>query len=47
MTGAFAPSYTRRGVPYWLSPLADVAAAVRLTWSAARPARRWRGRVYE
>ena len=47
MTGAFAPSYTRRGIPYWLSPLADVAAAVRLTWSAARPARRWRGRVYE
>ena len=47
MTGAFAPSYARRGVPYWLSPLADVAAAVRLTWSAARPARRWRGRVYE
>ena len=47
MTGAFAPSYARRGVPYWLSPLADVAAAVRLTGSAARPGRRWRGRVYE
>ncbi|MDA0169514.1 glycosyltransferase [Solirubrobacter taibaiensis] len=46
MTGAFAPSYTRRGPAYWLSPLADVPAAVRLTWSAARPARRWRGRDY-
>lgn len=47
MTAAFAPSYARRGLPYWLSPLADVPAAVRLTWSAVRPARRWRGRSYD
>lgn len=47
MTGALAPVYARRGVAYWLSPLADVPAAVRLTWSAVRPARRWRGRAYE
>jgi len=47
MTGAFARSYARRGLPFWLSPLADVPAAARLTWSAVRPARRWRGRVYE
>jgi dolichol-phosphate mannosyltransferase len=47
MTAAFAPAYARRGVPYWLSPLADVAAAARLTWSAVRPARRWRGRSYD
>jgi dolichol-phosphate mannosyltransferase len=46
MTGALAPAYVRRGVWYWLSPLADPAAVVRLTWSAFRPARRWRGRVY-
>ena len=39
-------AYARRGVPFWLSPLADPAAAVRLTWSALRPARRWRGRTY-
>ena len=47
MAAAFAPSYARRGVPYWLSPLADPLAAARLTWSAFRPSRRWRGRVYE
>jgi len=46
MTVALAPSYARRGAPYWLSPLADPAAAVRLTWSAVRPSRRWRGRIY-
>ncbi len=47
MLAAVAPSYTRRGAPFWLSPLADPLAAARLTWSAMRPARRWRGRVYE
>jgi dolichol-phosphate mannosyltransferase len=41
-----AGSYTRRGTAYWLSPLADPLAAVRLTLSALRPARRWRGRDY-
>ncbi|MDA0181516.1 glycosyltransferase [Solirubrobacter phytolaccae] len=47
MLGATAPAYARRGLPYWLSPLADVPAAARLTWSAARPSRRWRGRSYD
>jgi dolichol-phosphate mannosyltransferase len=46
VTGALAPAYARRGVAYWLSPLADVPAAARLTWSAVRPSRRWRGRAY-
>jgi dolichol-phosphate mannosyltransferase len=46
MTGALAPAYARRGAPYWLSPLADPLAAARLTWSAVRPPRRWRGRAY-
>jgi dolichol-phosphate mannosyltransferase len=46
MTAALAPSYARRGAAYWLSPLADPLAAARLTWSALRPARRWRGRTY-
>ncbi len=41
-----AGSYTRRGAAYWLSPLADPLAAVRLTLSALRPAKRWRGRDY-
>jgi dolichol-phosphate mannosyltransferase len=43
---ALAPAYARRGLPFWLSPLADPAVAVRLTWSALRPTRRWRGRTY-
>ena len=39
-------TYARRGLAYWLSPLADPATAARFTWSALRPPRRWRGRVY-
>ena len=46
MAGALAPAYARRGLPYWLSPLADPLAAGRLTWSALRPSRSWRGRAY-
>jgi dolichol-phosphate mannosyltransferase len=46
MLAATAPAYVRRGVPYWCSPLADPLAVLRLTTSALRPARRWRGRVY-
>ena len=46
MCGPLARSYARRGPAYWLSPLADPLAALRLTTSALRPARRWRGRVY-
>jgi dolichol-phosphate mannosyltransferase len=46
LAAALAPSYERRGAPYWLAPLADPAAALRLTISALRPSRRWRGRVY-
>jgi dolichol-phosphate mannosyltransferase len=43
---ALARVYRRRGLAYWLSPLADPAVAVRLTLSALRPARTWRGRTY-
>jgi dolichol-phosphate mannosyltransferase len=46
LLGGLAGTYRRRGVPFWLSPLADPATAVRLTWSAVRPARSWRGRTY-
>jgi dolichol-phosphate mannosyltransferase len=46
MSGPLASGYTRRGAPYWLSPLADPLAAMRLTLSAVRPSRRWRGRDY-
>ena len=41
-----ARSYERRGASYWLSPLADPAAALCLTLAVARPARTWRGRSY-
>jgi dolichol-phosphate mannosyltransferase len=43
---ATAPAYRRRGPAYWLSPLADVAAAVRLTGATLRPGTTWRGRSY-
>jgi dolichol-phosphate mannosyltransferase len=43
---ALARSYARRGAPFWLAPLADVPAALRLSWSALRPSRSWRGRTY-
>jgi dolichol-phosphate mannosyltransferase len=46
LLAALAPAYERRGPAFWLSPLADPLAAVRLTVSALRPARRWRGRTY-
>jgi dolichol-phosphate mannosyltransferase len=41
-----ASSYERPGPAYWCSPLADPLAALRLTLSALRPSRRWRGREY-
>jgi dolichol-phosphate mannosyltransferase len=45
---ALARGYARpRGVPYALAPLADLPVAAWLTWSALRPSRTWRGRVYE
>jgi dolichol-phosphate mannosyltransferase len=46
LLGGLAPAYDRRGAAFWLSPLADPAVAVRLTLSALRPARTWRGRTY-
>jgi dolichol-phosphate mannosyltransferase len=38
--------YERRGAAFWLSPFADVIAALRLTLSTVRPIRTWRGRTY-
>jgi dolichol-phosphate mannosyltransferase len=43
---ATSRSYSRRGAAFWLSPLADPATAVRLTWSSVRQTRTWRGRTY-
>lgn len=45
MTAALAGSYRPRGTAYWLSPLADPLAALRLTLSALRPAESWRGQA--
>lgn len=44
---AIRGSYAERGWTFWLSWLADVPAAVRLTISTAQRPRTWRGRMYE
>lgn len=41
-----AGSYADRGAPYWLSPLADALAWVRIVMSALVRPRRWRAREY-
>lgn len=46
MLGALRSSYAQRGWPFWLSFLADIPAAVRLTLSTARQPKAWRGRAY-
>lgn len=46
MLVATAEAYRHRGPAYWLSPLADVPVAARLTWGTLRPGRTWRGRTY-
>lgn len=43
---ATASAYRQRGPAYWLSPLADVAAAARVTGGMVRPGTTWRGRTY-
>ena len=43
---ALRPTYRRRGLAYWLSPLADPAVAYQLTVTTLRPSRQWRGRSY-
>jgi dolichol-phosphate mannosyltransferase len=46
LLAALARFYRPRGAAFWLSPLADVPALVRLTLSVVRPTREWRGRRY-
>jgi dolichol-phosphate mannosyltransferase len=43
---ALRPTYDQPGPAYWLAPLADPLAVIRLGWSALRPNRSWRGRTY-
>ena len=40
---AIAPSFAPRGAPFWLSPLADPLAAVRVVETTIRRPREWRG----
>ncbi len=46
MVFALRGSYATRGVSFWCSWLADMPAAMRLTWSMLRTPSRWRGRSY-
>ncbi|MBX9929803.1 MAG: glycosyltransferase family 2 protein [Gemmatimonadaceae bacterium] len=39
-------SYEQRGLPFWLSPLADLLAVGRVLWSSVRRPARWRSRGY-
>jgi dolichol-phosphate mannosyltransferase len=38
-------SFARRGLPYWLSPLADAAAVLRVIETTVRRGREWRGSI--
>lgn len=40
---AMAPSFAERGAPFWLSPFADLAAALRIVETTIRHPREWRG----
>ena len=44
---ALRGSYAQRGLSWWLSPLADPLAAVRMVLSSVRRPRRWRTRTYD
>jgi dolichol-phosphate mannosyltransferase len=43
---AMASSYERRGVAFWLNPLADPVAVLRVIVSSLRRPRQWRTRAY-
>ena len=43
LAAATAHSFARRGLAYWLSPLADAPAVLRVVETMAYPAREWRG----
>lgn len=46
MSVALSRSYEKRGITFWLSPLADPLAAIRILISSLRRPRKWRGRLY-
>ena len=43
---AIAPSYERRGLPFFLSWMCDMPAVFRVIWSTLRRPGEWRGRTY-
>ena len=43
LLAATAQSFTRRGVAYWLAPLADPLAVLRVIQTMMEPSREWRG----
>jgi dolichol-phosphate mannosyltransferase len=43
LAAGMAHSFARRGLAYWLSPLADTAAVLRVVETMARRPREWRG----
>ena len=43
---ALAPSYAHTGIAFWLSPLSDPLAAIRILVSTLRRPTQWRGRTY-
>ena len=47
MTLAIAPSYAGSSFFFWLSPLADPLAVLRIFLSSLKKPKTWRGRVYE
>jgi dolichol-phosphate mannosyltransferase len=47
MLAALSGSYAERGPTFWLSWLADIAAAWRLTLSTAKRPKAWRGRAFQ
>jgi dolichol-phosphate mannosyltransferase len=46
MLAALRASYEQRYWSYWLSPLADPLAWLRVVWSSIKRPTKWRGRVY-
>jgi dolichol-phosphate mannosyltransferase len=46
LLAALVKSYQHPRLTFWLSPLADVPAVIRVLWSTLVRPRRWRGRTY-
>jgi dolichol-phosphate mannosyltransferase len=47
LAGATAHSFAPRGLAYWLAPLADLPAVLRVIATMVRTPREWRGQIRE